>query len=250
MHDGSIARAGRRSITTSRAGAPPRADRLAGNGKSESHKDPLIVKLTVTPEERSDIIIEFLKSLTDNDFLSNPATLTPWVESMNDPRHRRRGPGARRRVLVFDDATTPPDYTDPAPRSPRAATTSQTRWRWSATSSVTLAIRRGWSGLRECLAVCPEREGGTALRSRTRGDARVERRRARSGVRPLLRLHEGELLSGVANHRSPTRSAYTGVRDCSRRSARASRGSARTPSTRASGDAPGDHATSKLGTAE
>lgn len=78
MHDGSIATleevldhyiAGGRTI----ASGPH-----AGNGNQNPYKDPLIVKLTVTPEERSDVI-EFLKSLTDNDFLSNPAYADPWV---------------------------------------------------------------------------------------------------------------------------------------------------------------------------
>ncbi len=78
MHDGSIATleevldhyvAGGRTI----ASGPN-----AGNGSASPLKDPIIVPLTVTPDERADVI-EFLKSLTDSDFLTNKTFSDPWV---------------------------------------------------------------------------------------------------------------------------------------------------------------------------
>lgn len=78
MHDGSVATleealdhyiAGGRTI----ASGPN-----AGNGNQNPFKDPLIVPLTVTPEERGDVI-EFLKSLTDYEFISDPAYSDPWI---------------------------------------------------------------------------------------------------------------------------------------------------------------------------
>jgi cytochrome c peroxidase len=78
MHDGSIATleevldhyvAGGRTITS----GP-----YAGNGNASPFRDPLIKKLTVTAEERADVI-EFLKSLTDDEFLTNKAFSDPWA---------------------------------------------------------------------------------------------------------------------------------------------------------------------------
>ena len=77
MHDGSIATleevldhyvAGGRTI----ASGPN-----AGVGSASPLKDPLIVPLTVTPQERADVI-EFLKTLTDDAFLHDPAHSDPW----------------------------------------------------------------------------------------------------------------------------------------------------------------------------
>ncbi len=77
MHDGSIATleevldhyvAGGRTI----ASGPH-----AGNGSTNPYKDPLIVPLTVTSEERADLI-EFLRSLTDETFLTDPRFSNPW----------------------------------------------------------------------------------------------------------------------------------------------------------------------------
>jgi cytochrome c peroxidase len=78
MHDGSIATleevldhyvAGGRTI----ASGPN-----AGNGSTNPLKDPIIVVLTVTADERSDVI-DFLKSLTDEVFLTDKAFSDPWV---------------------------------------------------------------------------------------------------------------------------------------------------------------------------
>ena len=51
---------------------------VAGGRASSPLKDPIIVPLTVTAEERADLI-EFLKSLTDQEFLTNPAFSNPWT---------------------------------------------------------------------------------------------------------------------------------------------------------------------------
>jgi cytochrome c peroxidase len=79
MHDGSIATldevldhyvAGGRTI----ASGPN-----AGNGSQNPLKNSLIVPLVdVTPADRADLL-EFLRSLTDQDFLTNPAFSDPWV---------------------------------------------------------------------------------------------------------------------------------------------------------------------------
>lgn len=78
MHDGSIATldevldhyvAGGRTI----ASGPN-----AGIGSASPLKDPLIAPLTVTPQERADVIV-FLQSLTDDVFLHDPAFSDPWT---------------------------------------------------------------------------------------------------------------------------------------------------------------------------
>lgn len=66
MHDGSIA-------TLEEV-----LDHYVAGGRTASPlKDPLIVPLTVTAEERADVI-EFLKSLTDHEFLKDPKHSDPW----------------------------------------------------------------------------------------------------------------------------------------------------------------------------
>ena len=77
MHDGSIATleevldhyaAGGRTIVD----GP-----FAGEGSKNPFKDPLIAGFTLSDTERADVIA-FLESLTDADFLSNPAFSNPW----------------------------------------------------------------------------------------------------------------------------------------------------------------------------
>jgi len=68
MHDGSVA-------TLEDALDHYAAGGRAGDGNPR--KDPLLVKLTFTTQERADVI-EFLKSLTDQEFLTNPAFSDPW----------------------------------------------------------------------------------------------------------------------------------------------------------------------------
>ena len=77
MHDGSVATledaldhyiAGGRTI----ASGPN-----AGIGSQNPLKDPLVRKLDVTTDERDDVIA-FLKSLTDEELLTNPAYSDPW----------------------------------------------------------------------------------------------------------------------------------------------------------------------------
>ena len=77
MHDGSIATldgvldhysAGGRTITS----GP-----YAGDGAKSPLKDPLIEPLTLTAQQRADLIA-FLDSLTDSEFLHDPAFADPW----------------------------------------------------------------------------------------------------------------------------------------------------------------------------
>lgn len=79
MHDGSVATlsevldhyaAGGRTLTR----AP-----YAGDGSKSPLKDPFVVGFTLTEQERADVIA-FLESLTDEEFLTNPAFGNPWTQ--------------------------------------------------------------------------------------------------------------------------------------------------------------------------
>jgi cytochrome c peroxidase len=83
MHDGSIAtleevldhyQAGGRTI----ASGP-----YAGNGSASPLQDPLIRPVAMTPEERADVIA-FFETLTDTEFLTDPALSNPWLQDQRD----------------------------------------------------------------------------------------------------------------------------------------------------------------------
>lgn len=77
MHDGSIATLEEVLDHYVAGGRTIESGPNAGVGRTNPFKDPLIVPLTVTPEERADLI-EFLKTLTDDAFLHGPAHSDPW----------------------------------------------------------------------------------------------------------------------------------------------------------------------------
>lgn len=77
MHDGSIATleeviahytTGGRTITTGE---------FTGNGSKNPHKSSFVRGFDLTEQEKKDLI-EFLKSLTDKEFISNPKFSNPW----------------------------------------------------------------------------------------------------------------------------------------------------------------------------
>ncbi|MET0391346.1 MAG: MbnH family di-heme enzyme [Polyangiales bacterium] len=81
MHDGSIATlsevldhysAGGRTIA--------KGEKNAGVGRNNPLKDPLVRGFTLTEQERADVIA-FLESLTDEEFLKNPAFSDPWTKT-------------------------------------------------------------------------------------------------------------------------------------------------------------------------
>ena len=52
-------------------------DHYASGGLSHKNKDPQIRAFTLTPQERTDLI-NFLKALTDDEFISNPKFSNPF----------------------------------------------------------------------------------------------------------------------------------------------------------------------------
>ena len=52
-------------------------DHYASGGKSHQNKDAQIRAFTLTPQERTDLI-NFLKSLTDDEFIANPKFSDPF----------------------------------------------------------------------------------------------------------------------------------------------------------------------------
>ncbi len=77
MHDGSIATLEEVMAHYAEGGRTIAEGAHAGVGSNNPHLDPLLVPLPLTVAEQTDIIA-FLKSLTDEAFLSNPAHGDPW----------------------------------------------------------------------------------------------------------------------------------------------------------------------------
>jgi cytochrome c peroxidase len=46
-------------------------------------QDPLIRPVAMTPEERADVIA-FFETLTDTEFLTDPALSNPWLQDQRD----------------------------------------------------------------------------------------------------------------------------------------------------------------------
>lgn len=76
MHDGSVATLSE-VLDHYAAGGRTLEGAAAGNGSVSPLKDPLVVGFTLSEDERSDVLA-FLESLTDEEFLSNPAHSDPW----------------------------------------------------------------------------------------------------------------------------------------------------------------------------
>jgi cytochrome c peroxidase len=77
MHDGSIATLSEVLDHYAAGGRTIVEGEYAGNGSESPRKSNLIVGFTLTEQERSDIIA-FLQSLTDEEFLTDPAYSNPW----------------------------------------------------------------------------------------------------------------------------------------------------------------------------
>jgi cytochrome c peroxidase len=77
MHDGSIATLDEVLDHYAAAGRTISAGPNAGVGSANPYKSTLLIGFTLTPQERADVI-EFLDSLTDADFLTNPRFADPW----------------------------------------------------------------------------------------------------------------------------------------------------------------------------
>jgi cytochrome c peroxidase len=79
MHDGSIATLSEVLDHYAAAGRTIQSGPNAGDGSKSPLKDNLIIGFELTEQERADVIA-FLESLTDEEFLTNPAYSDPWQE--------------------------------------------------------------------------------------------------------------------------------------------------------------------------
>jgi cytochrome c peroxidase len=78
MHDGSIATLEEVVAHYARGGRLIESGPLQGDGKLNRGKSAFIHGFPASEQERADLI-EFLKSLTDDEFLTNPAFSDPWI---------------------------------------------------------------------------------------------------------------------------------------------------------------------------
>ncbi len=79
MHDGSIATLSEVLDHYAAAGRTIESGPYAGDGSKSPLKDNLIIGFELSEQERADVIA-FLESLTDEEFLTNPAFSDPWTE--------------------------------------------------------------------------------------------------------------------------------------------------------------------------
>ena len=82
MHDGSIATLGEAVDHYANGGRVIAEGPLAGDGRANPFKDPLIAGIDLSAQDRTDIVA-FLTTLTERDFSKDPR--------FNDPFERRRG---------------------------------------------------------------------------------------------------------------------------------------------------------------
>ncbi|MGE3247807.1 MAG: MbnH family di-heme enzyme, partial [Beijerinckiaceae bacterium] len=91
MHDGSMATLSEVLDHYEAGGRRIVAGPLAGNGRDNPNRDPLVVCFRLTPAERADLTA-FLESLTDRKFLTTPRFANPWRTGPNafpDDRTRK-----------------------------------------------------------------------------------------------------------------------------------------------------------------
>ncbi len=93
MHDGSIATLDEVLDHYQAGGRTIKSGPYAGNGNLSPLKDPLVEPLTLTAQNRVDVIA-FLDSLTDSEFLHDPAFANPWPPGATSPS-ADSGPDAR-----------------------------------------------------------------------------------------------------------------------------------------------------------
>jgi cytochrome c peroxidase len=80
MHDGSIATLEEALDHYARGGRQVTEGPHAGDGSKSPLRDVLLRPFDMTAEERADIV-EFLKSLTDEAFLTDPRFSNPWPDA-------------------------------------------------------------------------------------------------------------------------------------------------------------------------
>jgi cytochrome c peroxidase len=79
MHDGSVATLEEVIEIYSQGGRKIEAGPDAGDGRTSPLKSGLIVKIDLTPQEKSDLLA-FLKTLTDETLLTSPRFSNPWSQ--------------------------------------------------------------------------------------------------------------------------------------------------------------------------
>lgn len=85
MHDGSIADLDGVLDHYARGGRLITSGPYAGDGSLSPFKNSFVKGFTLTAQQRADLI-EFLRSLTDTNFISNPAYSNPWPQGhLNNP---------------------------------------------------------------------------------------------------------------------------------------------------------------------
>ena len=148
MHDGSIATLEEVLDHYVAGGRTIESGPNAGVGRTNPFKDPLIVPLVVTPEERADVI-EFLKTAHRRRVPPRPRSLRSLEDSHDAPeREEARSRGRRRarhrcRMFVVDALGQAPRTTrDRAASSLRSVMGSRARSPRSATTSATTATTR------------------------------------------------------------------------------------------------------------
>lgn len=77
MHDGSITTLNEVIDHYAAGGRVIEGSPLAGDGRTNPNKTPLVSGFSITDAERADLLA-FLRSLTDRDFLRGPAARDPW----------------------------------------------------------------------------------------------------------------------------------------------------------------------------
>jgi cytochrome c peroxidase len=80
MHDGSIATLDEVVATYAAGGRNITTGPYAGDGRANPFKDELIAKISLTPQEISDLVA-FLKTLTDETLLTDPKLANPFPQS-------------------------------------------------------------------------------------------------------------------------------------------------------------------------
>ena len=84
MHDGSIATLEGVLDHYAAGGRTILSGPNAGVGAANPNKSPFVAGFVLAPDERA-AVIEFLKSLTDAAFLTNPRFSDPWPRNIDDP---------------------------------------------------------------------------------------------------------------------------------------------------------------------
>ncbi len=79
MHDGSVATLDEVLDHYSRGGRLIAEGPNAGDGRTNPNKSEFVIGFELTARERQ-AVIDYLKALTDHDFVANPAFSDPWVE--------------------------------------------------------------------------------------------------------------------------------------------------------------------------